>query len=81
MIDLCKYRHIFGVEKEGVHKYRLLDVAVVDTVLTILLALGIALYFRISFLIVFFVLLVVATLLHWLFCVETTITNIFFPKK
>ena len=81
MIDFCKYRHIFGIEKEGVHKYRLLNIAVVDMILTIILAFGIALYFKISFLIVFLILLVIATFLHWLFCVETTITNIVFPKK
>lgn len=80
MVEFCKYRHIFGIEKEGVHKYRLLNIAIVDTVLAILLALAVALYFKTSFLLVFFILLIIATLLHRLFCVETTLTKIVFPN-
>lgn len=78
MVEFCKYRHIFGIERHGVHKYRLLNIAIVDTVLTIIAAFSIALYFRISFLVVFLLLLVIATLLHKLFCVETTITRLVF---
>lgn len=74
----CKYRHIFGVEKEGVHSLRLLNIAVVDMVLTIILAFVLALYFRQSFLLIFVLLMVIATLLHWAFCVETTITKVVF---
>ena len=80
MVEFCKYRHIFGIENEGVHKYRLLNIAVVDTVLTMLLAFAIAIYFKTSFLLVFFILLVIATLLHRLFCVESTITKIVFSN-
>jgi hypothetical protein len=80
MVEFCKYRHIFGIEKEGVHQYRLLNVAIVDTVLTMLFAFALALYFKVSFLFVFFILLVIATLLHRLFCVETTLTKIVFPN-
>ena len=80
MVEFCKYRHIFGIENEGVHKYRLLNIAIVDMVLTIILAFVCALYFKISFLLVFFVLIVIATLLHRLFCVETTITKLVFSK-
>ena len=80
MVEFCKYRHIFGIEKEGAHKYRLLNIAVVDTVLTMILAFAIAIYFKISFLLVFFILLVIATLLHRLFCVETTVTKMVFSN-
>ena len=79
MESLCKYRHIFGIENEGVHKYRILNIAIVDMVLTMLLAFGIALYLKISFIFVFIILLIVATLLHRLFCVETTLTKLAFP--
>jgi hypothetical protein len=81
MVDFCRYRHIFGVENEGVHKYRLLNIAIVDTVLTMIVAFTFALYFKISFLLVFFVLLIIATLLHRLFCVETTLTKLAFNNR
>ncbi len=80
MSGLCKYRHILGSENKGVHSYRLLNIAVVDTVLTIILAFFIAIRLRTSFLLVFFILLIVATLLHRLFCVNTTITKFVFGE-
>lgn len=78
MVSFCSYRHIFGIEKEGVHKYRLFNIAIVDTILTMLLAFALALYFKTSFLLVFFILIVIATLLHRLFCVESTLTKMAF---
>lgn len=74
----CAYRHIFGVENEGIHSYRLLNFAVVDVVLTMIGAFVLALYFKTSFLLVFAFLLIVATLLHRLFCVNTTLTKLVF---
>lgn len=40
-MDVCifsKYRHILGKEKQGVHSYRFMDVALFDYILTIILA-------------------------------------------
>ena len=45
MVSLYQYRHIFGKEKEGIHSYRFLDVAIVDTLLTFILSLAISYYF------------------------------------
>ena len=36
-MNLCKYKNIFGKSKEGVHSYRILNIAIVDTVLTIII--------------------------------------------
>lgn len=80
MVDFCKYRHVFGIERQGVHRYRLFNIAIVDMVLTIIAAVVIALPISLPlhFIVVFFILLVIATLLHRLFCVDTTITRFVF---
>ena len=42
---LCKYKDILGKPKEGLHKYRFFGVAVVDVILTIIVALIISYFF------------------------------------
>ena len=44
MFYFCKYKDILGKPGEGVHSYRLFDIAVIDVVLTIGLALFIKKY-------------------------------------
>ncbi len=68
---LCKYKNIFGEPNVGVHTH-LFGVAIVDVVMTLILAYFIAKYTKSNILIVFIFLLVLATLFHALFCVETT---------
>jgi hypothetical protein len=71
---LCKYKNIFGQINTGTHSYRLFNIAIVDTGLTILLSIILSYAFDSSILIIFLILMIVAILLHKLFCVETTIT-------
>ena len=79
---LCKYRHIFGKEREGVHSLRLFDIAIVDLGLTALAAKYIANHWNQPFWKVFVYSLIIGTLAHKLFCVETTLTNlVFFSSK
>ena len=73
-MNLCTYKNIFGIPKEGLHSYRLFNIAIVDTGLTILLSIILSYAFDSSILIIFLILMIVAILLHKLFCVETTIT-------
>jgi hypothetical protein len=74
---LCKYKNIFGEPKKGVHKYRFFGMAAVDLFLTILLAILIAYFYKKNVIIVFFILIIISILVHKLFCVDTTLTNIF----
>lgn len=76
----CQYRHIFGVEGEGAHSYRLFNIAIVDLALTILGSWLIAHYLQVSFWVTLAVVLIIGTLMHRLFCVRTTITKFVFPK-
>jgi hypothetical protein len=80
-MGLCKYRDIFGKVGTGVHSLRLFNIAVVDTLLTLLLAYFISSYLKSSLLLTFFILLLASVLIHRAFCVETTLTKMFFSFK
>jgi hypothetical protein len=69
----CPFKNIFGKPKTGPHSLRIADIAVVDTSLTVLGAFLISKYFKQPFLpsLLFFFLL--GELLHWIFCVDTTV--------
>jgi hypothetical protein len=77
MTFLCQYRHIFGKEKEGLHSYRFMDIAIVDVLLTFIGALLIAYRFKVNIILFFIFLIILGTLIHYIFCVETTITKMF----
>jgi len=77
MTFLCQYRHIFGKEKEGLHSYRIMDIAIMDVLLTFIGALLIAYYFKLNIILVFIFLIILGTIIHYIFCVETTITKMF----
>lgn len=70
-MNLGQYRDIFGKPDEGVHKYRIFGLATVDIIGTFVAAAVISKYGKYSFIAVLLFLLVLATFLHWLFCVET----------
>ena len=80
-MGLCKYRDIFGKVGTGVHSLRLFDIAVVDTLLTLLLAYVINLYLKSNVFLIFFILMVASIFIHRIFCVETTLTKMFFSFK
>lgn len=80
MVSLCQYRHIFGKEKKGIHSYRFLDIAIVDTLLTFILSLAISYYFKINLIFVFVLLIILSIIIHRIFCVDTTLTKMFFKK-
>ena len=80
MFYFCKYKDILGKPGEGVHSYRLFDIAVIDVVLTIGLALFIKKYILEDYdfwgiLIGWFILGIVT---HRIFCVRTKIDKILF---
>ena len=77
MTFLCQYRHIFGKEKEGIHSYRFMNIAIMDVLFTFIGALLIAYYFKLNIIIVFIGLIILGTIIHYIFCVETTITKMF----
>jgi hypothetical protein len=70
---------MFGVPGQGVHSYRIFNIAVVDVLATLVLAFIISLLFNVSFFYTSIVLFALGILFHRLFCVRTTIDKLLFP--
>jgi hypothetical protein len=77
---LCKYKDIFGKVGEGVHSYRIFNIAIVDVLFTILGAFIIHFFIpKYNFITILLVLFVSGIILHRMFCVRTTIDKLLFP--
>ena len=72
---LCNYKNYLGVPGEGIHSYRLFNIAIMDLIMTIIGAYIFALLFKWSFLWTFIYLFTLGEILHYIFCVPTTIIN------
>jgi hypothetical protein len=73
-----EYRYVFGKEGEGVHSYRLFDIAIIDVIFTIIGAGLISYIFNLNvldFILITITLFIAGIILHYLFCVETTINK------
>ena len=70
---------MFSKPNTGPHKYRLFNIAIVDVVLTIILAYGISWFFEYPFLRTLGILFLIGIIAHRLFCVRTTVDKIIFP--
>jgi hypothetical protein len=75
-----EYKNIFGKEGEGAHSIRFLNIAIVDLILTIIGAFIISYFFKFNFFIIFIILMLLAIILHRLFCVNTTINKMIFGE-
>ena len=64
---LCEYSDIFGKPNQGVHSIRIFDIAIVDVLLTVLIAYMISIYFNKSFIIILLVFFICGIILHKLF--------------
>jgi cell shape-determining protein MreC len=80
-MSLCKYKNIFGAPGTGAHSYRFLNIAIVDVILTIIVALLFSYFFKISTIYSIITLFILGILVHRLFCVETTIDKLLFSNK
>lgn len=79
MQALCPYRNLLGKIGEGVHAYRIANIAIVDVILTILGAALLHMVFpSYRFLTILVVLFLLGIILHRLFCVRTTVDRILF---
>ena len=76
----CQYRDIFGKVGEGVHSYRIFDVAIIDTLATILVAFIVWWFFakKTNFFLILFAFFIFGILAHYLFCVKTTVGKMLF---
>lgn len=77
---LCQYKDIFGKPGEGAHSIRVGNLAVVDIVLTIIVAWIIAYYFNLNKFVVIGSAFVIGIIAHRLFCVRTQVDKILFSE-
>lgn len=81
-MSLCKFKDIFGKPNEGIHKYRLFNIAIIDVIFTIIGAYLIKKYFfkKINFIIILLILFIIGIIAHRVFCVRTTIDKLLFKN-
>jgi hypothetical protein len=69
--SLSKYKDLFGAAGTGVHSYRFMGIAAVDTIVTILIAMGITWFFKVPLDLSIIGMLVLSLIIHAVFGVET----------
>lgn len=75
-LNLCKYKDLLGKPGEGLHSYRVFDIAILDTILTIVLGLLLAKIFNITKFHGILLSFLLGIVFHKIFCVETTINKL-----
>jgi hypothetical protein len=75
---LCIYKDALGKINEGVHSYRLGNIAILDVVMTIIGALLISYTLDVLFWKTLGSLFVTGIILHRIFCVRTTVDKLLF---
>jgi uncharacterized membrane protein YcaP (DUF421 family) len=84
-MNLCKFKdnviltNIFGKPNEGIHQFRVFDIAIIDFIGTIFGAWLVSYFFKLPFLYLLVVFFALGILAHRIFCVRTTIDKILFP--
>jgi hypothetical protein len=76
---VCSYKNILGEPSTGLHGYRIFNIAIVDVLLTIIMAFIIQLfYLKYKISQILSGLFILGIILHRLFCVRTTIDKLLF---
>jgi hypothetical protein len=79
-MNLCKYKNLLGIPNKGIHSYRFMGIAIADVIMTIIGAIIISFFFKVSFVFTCISLFILGIILHRLFCVRTTIDKLLFPN-
>ena len=81
-MNLCKFKDIFGKPNEGIHKYRLFNIAIIDVIFTIIGAylLNKYIFKKTDFIVILIILFILGIIAHRVFCVRTTIDKILFKS-
>ena len=75
----CEYKEIFGKPNEGAHSLRVLNIAIIDVILTFIVSYVIyKLYPVYSYWKTTVFMFILGIILHRLFCVNTTINKLIF---
>lgn len=79
MDPLCKYRDALGIPGQGIHSYRIFNIAIADVVMTLIGAVFVSYAFKMSYIRSAVLLFLLGIVLHQVFCVRTTVNKILFP--
>ena len=71
----------FSIPNTGIHKYRVLNIAIVDVIFTVLFAWIISYYIKYPFWLILLVLFLVGIITHRIFRIRTTIDKMIFPNE
>jgi hypothetical protein len=78
----CKYKDLFGKPGQGIHSYRIFNIAILDVIITILGAVVIkALMPKYNFIVILFLVFLSGIIVHRLFCVRTTVDKLLFGSN
>ena len=77
-LDLCKYKNLFGKPGEGLRKYRILDIAIYDTSIVIIIGILFSYFTGYNIWLTLAVLFVSGIILHRMFCVRTGVDKLLF---
>jgi hypothetical protein len=77
---LAKYKNIFGEpgKHTGMRKYRIFDIAILDTMVVFIFAYILSFVDRLSFLYNVIILFILGVISHRIFCVRTTVDKFLF---
>lgn len=78
MYNLCKYKDILGKPNQGVHSYRIFDIAIIDVLLTIIAAYILSIVTKYKFIYTLPFMFILGIISHRIFCVRTTIDKLLF---
>ena len=78
MVDLCKYKDLLGKPNQGVHSYRIFNIAIVDVLLTIIAAYILSVFKKYKLIYTIIFMFVLGIISHRIFCVRTTIDKLLF---
>lgn len=81
MNGLCRYKHLFGEPNTGLRKYRIMDIAILDVAVVILIGIAISKYMQIPLWKTLAVLFLLGIIAHRLFCVRTGVDKLLFPDE
>lgn len=77
-MTLCKYKDALGIPNQGVHSYRIANIALADVGLLLAVSYLISWLCSIRFPLALLISFVIGIVLHRIFCVRTTIDRLLF---
>jgi fatty acid desaturase len=77
---LCKYKHLFGKPGQGIRKYRIFNIAIMDTVVVIIIGLIFSYVSGYNVWLTLAILFISGIIAHRMFCVRTGLDKLLFSE-